>query len=243
MESTSLKRRCWAESLGGCDGLSKEHVFSQAAFRSTKQMIAVTGFASIPDGFIGHDSPKARILCRNHNSQLSELDSEVAKATAPLLDYYTDRIERSVYVSGFLFERWIYKVAVNFMAAGFADNQKWTIDEEIVQFVYGQKKVSMPLGMYMLREWKLEFRPPPQHVGACPVYFGDSHADAALIGVVVTYHGISFLACFDSGFNSMLEARDPAFPISPEILSYRPAAAAVFSKSMGTKCQVNFNWT
>lgn len=28
-------------------------------------------------------------------------------------------------VSGFRFERWIYKVAINFMAAGYADNERW----------------------------------------------------------------------------------------------------------------------
>lgn len=144
---------------------------------------------------------------------------------------------------GSRFERWIYKVAINFMAAGYADNERWDVDEEMVRFVFGQITVSRPLGMYMLREWKLEFGPPPQHMGVCPVYFGHSLADAVLAGAVVTYHGLSFLACLDRDFDSMLEARPHGFPISPELLSYRPAAAVIFSKSTGARFQLTFDWT
>lgn len=243
MTSRPSNRRCWAESLGACNGLSREHVFSQSAFRrEPKPSITVIGFAPIPDGPIGRDSPKAKILCRHHNSLLSVLDSEITKITNAILDFYNDRVERSITVSGFRFERWIYKVAINFMAAGYADNQQWDVDEAMARFVFGQATISRPLGMYMLREWKLELGPPPQHMGVCPVYFGHSLADAVLVGAVVTYHGLSFLACLDKDFHSMLEARPQNFPISPELLSYRPAAAVIFSKSTGARCQLNFDW-
>jgi hypothetical protein len=109
-------------------------------------------------------------------------------------------------VSGFRFERWIYKVAINFMAAGYADNERWDVDEGVVRFVFGQTAVSRPLGMHMLREWKLEFGPPPQHMGVRPVYFGHSLTDSVLVGAVVTYHGLSFLACLHRDFDSMLVA-------------------------------------
>lgn len=236
-------RRCWAESLGSCDGISNEHVFSQAAFRRRpKPSIAVIGFAPIPDGPIGRDSPKSKILCQHHNSMLSVLDTEISKITNPILDFQEDRIERSISVSGFRFERWIYKVAINFLAAGYADNQRWGVDAEIAKFVFGQVTVRKPLGMYMLREWNLEFGAPPQHMGVCPVYFGHSITDAVLVGTVVSYHGLSFLACLDKSFDSMLEARPKGFPISPEILSYRPAAAVIIAKSTGTRCQLHFDW-
>lgn len=239
----SSNRRCWAESLGDCNGLSNEHVFSRAAFRrEPKPNITVIGFAPIPDGPIGRDSPKSKILCEHHNSLLAVLDSEVAQITGPILDFYCDRIERSVTVSGIRFERWIYKVAVNFMAAGYADDVRWRVDETMVRFVFGQTTVSQPLGIHMLREWKLEFGAPPQHMGVCPVYFGHSLSGAVLVGVVVTYHGLSFLACLDKDFDSMLETRPQDFPISRELLSYRPTAAVLFSKSTGAMFQLKFAW-
>lgn len=237
-------RRCWAASLGGCTALSKEHVLSRAAFRkSPMPIITVIGFAPIPDGPIGRDSPKSRILCEHHNSLLSVLDSEIAQITGPILDFYSDRKDRSISASGFRFERWVYKVVLNFMAAGYADGERWDVDEEMVRFVFGETTVCRPLGMHMLREWKLEFGPPLQHMGVCPVYFGHSLSDAGLVGAVVTYHGLSFLACLDRTFDSMLEARPQGFPISPEILSYRPAAAVIFSKSTGAKFELAFDWT
>lgn len=218
-------------------------MFSRAAFRgSPKPNITAIGFAPIPNGPIGDDSPKSKILCKHHNSLLAVLDSEIAQVTGPILDFYSDRIERSMTVSGFRFERWLYKVSVNFMAAGYADNERWNVDEAMVKFVFGQTTVSRPLGMHMLREWKLEFGPPPQHMGVRPVYFGHSPSDAVLVGAVVTYHGLSFLACLDRDFESMLEARPQGFPISPELLSYRPAAAVVFSKSTGARFQLKFDW-
>ena len=236
-------RRCWAESLGGCSGLSKEHVFSRAAFRQRpRSKIRVVGFAPIPDGPIGPDSPKAKVLCGHHNSLLSILDSEVAKVTEPMLDFYNDRVDRSVTVSGPLFERWIFKVAVNFMSAGYAELNRWVADEELVRFVFGQAVLQPPLGMYMLREWDTGLGPPPEHMGVRPVYFGHSLEDAELVGAVVTYHGISFLACMDARFDDLLASRPVGFPIRPESLSYHPAAAVVNSRSAGTQFRLNFEW-
>jgi hypothetical protein len=239
----STNRCCWAQSLGGCDGLSKEHVFSRAAFRQRpRSKIRVVGFTPIPDGPIGPDSPKAKVLCGNHNSSLSILDSEIAKVTEPILDFYNDRADRSLTVSGALFERWLFKVAINFMAAGYAEMTRWAAEEELVRFVFGQIRLQPPRGMYMLREWDTGLGPPPEHMGVRPIYFGYSPADSELVGAVVTYHGISFLACMDARFEDLLASRSAAFPIRPDILSFHPAAAVVYSKSAGSQFRLNFEW-
>lgn len=188
----------------------------------------VVDFAAIPDGSIGPDSPKAKVLCGHHNSLLSILDSEVAKVTEPILDFYNDRVDRSISVSGPLFERWIFKVAINFMSAGYADLKRWIADEELTRFVFSRAALKLPLGLYMLREWDTGLGPPPEHMGVRPVYFGHSLADAELIGAVVTYHGISFLACMDARFHDLMASRPAGFPISPEGLSYHPVAAMIY---------------
>lgn len=230
--------------MGGCGRISKEHVFSRAAFRQApRSRIIVVGFVSIPDGPIGPDSPKAKVLCGHHNSLLSVLDSEVARITDPLLDFYQDRRDRLLTVSGFLFERWLYKVAINFMTARYGEIG-WQPDEALVRLVFEGTRMIRPMGMHMLREWKIEVGSlPPEHMGVRPVYYGHSFADAELIGSVVTYHGTSFLVCMNSEFESLLQARPEAFPISPELLSYRPAAAVIYSKSFGTQFRLNFDWT
>ena len=236
-------RRCWAECLGGCDGLSNEHVFSRAAFRQKpRSKIRVVGFAPIPDGPIGPDSPKAKLLCRYHNSLLSTLDSEIAKVTDPILDFYSDRVDRSITVSGPLFERWLFKVVINFMAAGYAEIGPWVADVDLVRFVFDLTDLQPPRGMYMLREWDTGLGPPPEHMGVRPVYFGHSLADADLLGAVVTYHGISFFACLDARFDDLLASRPIQFPISPELLSYHPIAAVIYSKSAGSQFRLNFQW-
>jgi hypothetical protein len=236
-------RRCWAESLGGCDGLSNEHVFSRAAFRQEpRSKIRVVGFAPIPDGPIGPDSPKAKVLCRFHNSLLSILDSEIAKVTDPILNFYNERVERSIAVSGLRFERWLFKVSINFMSAGYAEIGPWVADEELIRFVFGQAALQPPQGMYMLREWDTGLGPPPEHMGVRPVYLGHSLADAELVGAVVTYHGISFLACMDARFDDLMASRPVGFPIGPDVLSYHPAAAVIYSKSAGSQFRLILEW-
>jgi hypothetical protein len=173
---------------------------------------------------------------------LSILDSEIAKVTEPILAFYNDRVDRSITVSGPLFERWIFKVAINFMSAGYAEMNRWVAGEELVRFVFGQALLRPPQGLYMLREWDTGLEPPPEHMGVRPVYFGHSLADAELVGAVVTYHGISFLACMDARFDDLLVSRSAGFPIGPELLSYHPAAAVINSRSAGSQFHLNFEW-
>jgi hypothetical protein len=173
---------------------------------------------------------------------LSILDSEIGKVTDPILNFYEDRIENSIAVSGPIFERWLFKVAINFMSAGYAEIAPWVADEELVRFVFDLAALQPPQGMSMLREWDTGLGPPPEHMGVRPVYFGRSLADAELAGAVVTYHGISFLACMDARFDDLMASRPVGFPIRPNLLSYRPAAAVIQSKSAGSQFRLDFEW-
>jgi len=76
---------CWASCLGGCsDKISREHLVSQALFLEDK--VRVQGFSWCKDveKEIGISGLTSKILCSQHNNDLSPVDEAGAKAFATL---------------------------------------------------------------------------------------------------------------------------------------------------------------
>ena len=74
---------CWASSLGDCGGgISREHLVSESIFPN--QSIYVQGMDWCLDApkLVRIESLTAKILCRDHNSRLSELDAVADRAEA-----------------------------------------------------------------------------------------------------------------------------------------------------------------
>ena len=86
-ESEKYAKDCWAWSLGDCGGgISREHYVSQSVFPD--QSIFVQGIDWCLDEAkeIRIETLTAKILCKRHNTALSELD---ATAGLPSIRYKT----------------------------------------------------------------------------------------------------------------------------------------------------------
>lgn len=118
-------RTCWAECLGNCsDKISREHVVSQSLFPEA-DVINVSGFSWCKEPKkIGLANLTAKILCKKHNSELSEIDSiggsafgifrEVQRLTEvrTKLKHIRWKIQRFS-IDGFGLERWFLKTLIN----------------------------------------------------------------------------------------------------------------------------------
>lgn len=121
---------CWASSLGDCtEKLSREHVVSQALFLG--EQVTVQGFPWCRNEAkkIGLSSLTAKILCRKHNSDLSQLDSAGARAFETLREMMRLSNVRAVLkprrwtverylVDGPSLERWFLKTLINLAFEG-----------------------------------------------------------------------------------------------------------------------------
>jgi hypothetical protein len=208
--------------------MSKEHVFSRSIFEPGRGDIAVQGMVNMPDGSIGGDWPKARILCAHHNSALSPLDSEAKKLADGLRKGLAGSGQTVVHLSGVLLERWVLKTVINQMVSGLGSQEKWKPAPQWVQIAFGRALMPPGLGLYSLRvenylphsneqamvtpAWSRQLEPP---------------GPAQLMGATVYFHGAAFFLLLNAMFLDALKlGRVPpgnsALPITFDRLKYHP---------------------
>ena len=157
---------CWAGSLGDCEGgLSGEHTVSKCLFSG--ESVKVHGFHWCLDEpiTVGISSLTRNILCRKHNSDLSEVDV-CAKTT---LDTLADSMKLATLrnelqqshwtikryeIDGRLFERWFVKTLVNVALGGRygigRDTQAGVPSEELVRIAFGRQSFTGYAGLHAL---------------------------------------------------------------------------------------------
>jgi hypothetical protein len=107
--------KCYAVSLGGCNGISLEHIFTKGIFGHG--MVETCGLP-IPDGKrVGLSAAGANILCRHHNSLLNVLDDEIVRLANAVAEFRTSCANLSVQIQGPLIERWFLKFIVGIASA------------------------------------------------------------------------------------------------------------------------------
>ncbi len=129
--------KCYLAGRGACHKtISLEHWMSKSLLRELGTTVAVKGLPGVPVGqakVIGIGALGANILCKKHNSMLSNLDENALK-----FFNLRRRIDRSFskppfaqmianyQVDGSLFERWILKALAGMVLSGAAeiDGQK-----------------------------------------------------------------------------------------------------------------------
>lgn len=157
---------CWAASLGNCDQkISREHLVSQCLFDNDQ--IVVQGFRWCP-------TPKAislsglvsKILCKKHNSDLSDLDSAALHAFNVFregirLNKAREKIKRpSVWhvkafcIDGPRLERWFLKTLINVsyrgdIPIGTGNHPPGTPSSTLVEIAFGQRQFDNGGGLYV----------------------------------------------------------------------------------------------
>lgn len=137
------------------DEMSGEHLISKNLFPGS---VSIRGFPWCAEQFktVGINSLTANILCRKHNSDLSELDAaagNVWRALREVFDLQEDlriaeavtktrpKIERRRYrLDGTRLERWCFKTTINMVASGNVRGfpADWEPRRELAEYVFGR---------------------------------------------------------------------------------------------------------
>lgn len=154
--------KCYAKHLGNCDGKSAEHYISKSVLEVIGP-VEVTGFPWLKQGTskaISHNALTAKVLCSNHNSALSNLDSEASKFInhLKLLDSKEtarnlELVPSKLVVDGLRLEKWILKTLCGIMASGnFMTDGKGhgsvAVPEYFVDLLYKDDLWKTGIGLY-----------------------------------------------------------------------------------------------
>jgi hypothetical protein len=227
--------------------MSLEHIFSKATARKDpKTELAVKGMANMPDQSIGFDGPKSRILCKSHNSRLSSLDSEAKKLADGLHKFVDGAKDTTVHLSGLLFERWVLKTVINYLASGLAHKERWLPNADLVRCVFGLNSLPSGCGLYLLR---LDQYAPisTEQTGITPAWRGTTDGTPyECVGAIVYLHGAAFFLLLQLELLDSLRASGLAFsksdlPLTYERLKYHPRGA-IIDDGRGHTMSAVFDW-
>jgi len=236
---------CWASSLGGCDGKSGEHIFSDAIFKAGCSCpTLVEGVKRVRDGQPTRGAEKSNILCRHHNSSLSPLDATIGQVATFQAKANDEQFNESLIIEGEMLERWLLKTVVNVSAAGWMGPIKWQPSPSIVRAIFGQAPVPAQLGLYSVDGVDPNHRP-SGGTSFSPLFF-ITPLGKVLAGAYVSVHGMPLLASFHSDLTQRLEAGempDLVAKFSPDGLRhlYHPGAI-VMSRKRGRPVFVGLSW-
>ena len=216
--------KCWASIIDGCSNtLSGEHYISKGLW-SGRKLIIVRSFEWLKGEVrtIPIERLTARILCTNHNNQLSPLDSEavefiktIAELERVLLARWKSpqRIFLNIIrpsVNGTIFERWAVKTAIGCSLVDHK-NRLWhqtqkSLGEppgEIVRAVYGLSPFSTPMGLYFAHgeEDKNFFR---DGITVETLF----HPRGGFVGALLRFRGFRFLVWLTAESYESLDVRD-----------------------------------
>jgi hypothetical protein len=164
-------RVCWARCLGNCSPkMSGEHRVSKALFDG--RAIEVHGFSWCKNApvRISVATATAKILCKTHNSALSDLDTTAGHAFRSLGEMFRLSLVRSkdrsrrwstkhYSVDGPKLERWFLKTLVNLSLVheyhahriGRDSNEPGTPSERLVKIAFGLSGFDGAAGLYAAR--------------------------------------------------------------------------------------------
>lgn len=245
MANQETTPKCWAHSLGACDGMSGEHVFSNAIFKAGCSCpLIIEGVKRIRQGDPTRGAEKSNILCRHHNSMLSPLDETIGQiaqfqAAANDKDY-----KGSLVVEGELLERWLLKTVINTAAAGWVAPVKWQPSSSIARAIFGLGSIPDKIGLYSVDGIDPAHRP-SGGASFTPIFM-DTPLGKVLAGAYVTVHGMPLLASLHTELPQILEAGH-----IPQLVNhfssdglkhlYHPGAI-VMSRKEGDPVFIGFSW-
>jgi hypothetical protein len=156
---------CWAAPLGNCGGgISHEHYVSGCVFPNQSIFVQGLDFCLDKPKELRIESLTAKILCKDHNSALSELDSAAGRAFNAIREYVSMTTERakSPYINwapaqftidGPKLERWCLKTLLNFsfnrqLTIGPGSHAGGTVTCELVRIAFGLEEFTSGRGLY-----------------------------------------------------------------------------------------------
>lgn len=228
-------RTCWATCLGDCaDGSSGEHVITGGVF--TVDAVKVRGLSWCPDDFksVGLASSVQNVLCKAHNSRLSEADdaaislrNAICNAASlsekrKLLEPQSWQVQRFL-VNGFALERWCLKTLINIAFGGQVPIGRGaspsSLSVDLVEVAFGIKQFQPPrAGLYWIRDVSEVM---VEEVVSVTTFAGDGDC---LAGARFRFWGLELLLVLDDGLSIgpfRFTSQDGSQTIQPMTV-YRP---------------------
>lgn len=213
-------------------------------------LIGLDGHQGIPDGtFVGMESATAKVLCSQHNSALSALDSEAKRLSDALGSFQSSCVlDEEVTVDGPLFERWLMKVSMGYLAAGHTQvGRRYPAIREVVAALFGIIPMKKPIGMYSMINVERPFDKAKEVLFRELVAL-DPQGQTRIVGAFVALHGLPFLFSFGGPFpiEEYLRRPDGSSFLDPydctnACVSYRPNYMRI-SEDDTRQLKVRFRW-
>jgi len=173
-DAENVIQGCWAASLGNCGGgISHEHYVSECVFPNQSIFVQGLDFCLEDPKELRIESLTAKILCKDHNSALSELDSVAGQAFKAIRDYADMTTERNktpyinwapmqFTIDGPRLERWCLKTLLNFsfnrqLTIGPGAQEVGTVPRELARIAFGLEEFSGGRGLYTAFKQKERF--------------------------------------------------------------------------------------
>jgi hypothetical protein len=166
---------CWAEALGNCDAISREHIVTKGMYPDQTIFVSGLPWCLNEPKEISMVNFTKKILCRTHNSMLSDVDDAGIDAINKFREEVILNKARSamaprrwtvvrIQFDGRGLERWFLKTFININAEG-----EWKIgrdateigrpSEHLVRIAFGMEQFKPRAGLYGLAQvgenWKL----------------------------------------------------------------------------------------
>lgn len=244
---------CWAHELGDCsDTQSREHYVSKGLFRSKAVLVRGLPWCRHETKRIGLDSAASNILCRDHNSRLSPLDAEAARAFSSLREIFELKsrqaqlaprlwMRRSWTLDARLLERWFLKTFINLTQIQRPIGQ-WrgaSKDQppiEAVRAVFGLAPIKPPFGLHAAARVDQDVVSDNDALAFAPLHHT---ADRTLAAGAFAFRGFRFvLGWTDGDLRPLFHTaafQDPAFtgwhgsdllqPLKKLVFNFRGSAA------------------
>lgn len=249
--SQGRKFKCWAAACGGCDGgPSAEHLISKNLF--PEGAVQVSGFPWC-DGetrSIGINGLQRQILCRAHNSALSEVDAEAMKAVGKFqlaASPCNSAALSTNSIDGLKLERWLLKTAINLsfegtlhIGVGMNGSVPGLPSPYLIDVAFGKLPFTHKMGAHFLISEKETLHNPNQ-IAVIPI-FKEGHIGGF-------YFDLRSQAIFLNLFpghtpptlGTVAEKMQLQKPILDATLVYRPLVVATESNGQRTSL-IKFKW-
>ena len=243
--------KCYASLLGGCsEKLTGEHLFTEGTLGKGGS-VGTIGMRGIPNGkFVGMASATSKVLCSNHNSQLSVLDDEAIKLSKALDRFHAEKAGQFEHkVNGLLFERWLLKVSLGYLAAGHTKlGRRYPTLPEIAHVLFGKIPFGgVPLGLYTIVGAD-RYAETTKEVLFRALTAIDPIGQEHFTGSFIALHGVPFLLDFGGPFRAESYLRKPdgssyldPYDCSKAYASYHPPFVNI-EDERSKQLTIKFQW-
>jgi hypothetical protein len=190
--------KCFARSLGNCSTtISGEHIISKSILEFLYPDNAL--FLSGPKWLNGQDNKKipvssftANVLCKTHNSALSNLDTQMSKFVKFIYTINEGQSEL-INIDGYDIERWMLKTLCVFISSGVAYKKYkgWIPPQAWLQKLFNSSNIDTGMGLFFLSS-RTRRQDRNNQIGFVPIKKNDQDIITGL-GFIITAYPFLFL--------------------------------------------------